>query len=690
MTIGKKFILVFTIFFITVVTGVFFFYRMVKNQEEDQIVINLAGRQSMLTQKYTKEYINELLPLQVRHSTLKSAEIATLQIVEDRKQYTKTIIGKLKKDGIVDVHPNKNYADINGGIPLPATFVQEVSNTINQKGVYSYDLLSKWNINKEKGLKTDFEKEAFDYLYAKKGGDVFHRFQIYNDLYSLRYATPDIASAEACVRCHNAHEESSRKDFKLGDVMGILIVNIPIGTVSEKTEAFFAESGDKEFGADSFLKTKKIFDMTHAALINGGKAPLDLGMTRFYDTPPVNDPETRSKLAKAKQSWNTTQEKFRTLTELEPNSAEYIAAYDSAYNSANVTLKAMNEAVDLLQVKSVDEARSVLWWTLGGFLGIVSLVIGLSWTLFSGPLIILLRGIAATLTQSSEQFKSASNEISSASQNLAHGASEQSSMTSENARNTQQASELVQKCSVASENGSKIVGEMSKSMDEIKSSNMKIGDITKVIENIANKTDLLAVNAAIEAANAGEQGKGFAVVAEEVRNLAQRSSTAAKETKTLVSDCVFKTINGTKHADDCKKAMEEIKSATTEQKKLMNHINSSTRQIEEVTRQNAAHSEETAAASEELSAQAESLMEQVKMLSSQVGGTVKTLSSEVGGTVKKPLSSQVDDTDSGERQAHQKSLELTGYKESRDSDTDAIIPMDNELAHKHDGQFRDF
>lgn len=124
MTIGNKFILVFTVFFITVVTGVFFFYRMTKNQEEDEVVINLAGRQSMLTQKYTKEYINELLPLQVRHSTLKSAEIATLQIVEDRKQYTKTIIGKLKKDGIVDVHPNKNYADINGGIPLPATFVQ--------------------------------------------------------------------------------------------------------------------------------------------------------------------------------------------------------------------------------------------------------------------------------------------------------------------------------------------------------------------------------------------------------------------------------------------------------------------------------------------------------------------------------------------------------------------------------------
>lgn len=65
----------------------------------------------------------------------KAAEIATIQIVEDRKQYTKNIIGKLKKDGITDVHPNRDYAGINGGIPLPATFVQEVSNAINKKGI---------------------------------------------------------------------------------------------------------------------------------------------------------------------------------------------------------------------------------------------------------------------------------------------------------------------------------------------------------------------------------------------------------------------------------------------------------------------------------------------------------------------------------------------------------------------------
>ncbi len=288
MTIGKKFIVVFSIFLATVLGGAFFVFKTIRDQQTEKSVVNLAGRQRMLTQKYFKEYINELIPLQVRHSTLKAAEIATIQIVEDRKQYTKNIIVKLKKDGIVDVHPNRDYAKISGGIPLPATFVQEVSSKINEKGVYSYDLLSKWNINKEKGLNTDFEREAFDYLYNKEG-EVFSSFMVHNGIYTLRYATADIASAEACVGCHNNHEESPKNDFKLGDVMGVLVVNIPIGTASDKTVAFFAESGDGEFGENSFLKTKKVFDTTLGALINGGQAPLDLGMTKFTTISPNDD-----------------------------------------------------------------------------------------------------------------------------------------------------------------------------------------------------------------------------------------------------------------------------------------------------------------------------------------------------------------------------------------------------------------
>jgi len=313
MTIGKKFILVFSIFFVAVITGAFFVFNTIREQQGEKAVVNLAGRQRMLTQKYFKEYINELIPLQVRHSTLKAAQIATIQIVEDRREYTKNIIVKLKMDGIVDVHPNREYASINGGIPLPATFVQDVSNRINEKGVYSYDLLSKWNINKKKGLNTDFEKEAFDYLFTKEG-DVFSRFMVHNGIYTLRYATADVAAAAGCVNCHNNHEESPKHDFKLGDVMGALVVNIPIGTVSAATVAFFAESEGGIFGENSFLKTKKVFDVTLEALIEGRQAPLDLAMKKSTTLPPTIDATIMAKLNMVKALWNTTRMGLEKLT----------------------------------------------------------------------------------------------------------------------------------------------------------------------------------------------------------------------------------------------------------------------------------------------------------------------------------------------------------------------------------------
>ncbi len=105
MTIGKKFILVFSIFLIAVLLGAFFVFKTTRKQQSDMEVVSLAARQRMLTQKYFKEYINGLIPRQVRHSTIKAAEIATLQIVEDRKQYTKNIIVKLNPSSTN--HPQK-------------------------------------------------------------------------------------------------------------------------------------------------------------------------------------------------------------------------------------------------------------------------------------------------------------------------------------------------------------------------------------------------------------------------------------------------------------------------------------------------------------------------------------------------------------------------------------------------------
>ena len=434
-------------------------------------------------------------------------------------------------------------------------------------------------------------------------------------------------------------------------------------------ELIFAKSEDKDFGKDSFLKTKKVFDAALVALINGGYASLGLEMTKVAIIPPTTDPEVKNKLMEVKQLWDSTHESLNKLTEVEPNSAEYIAAYDDAYNSANATMKVMNEAVNMYQANS-ERKMSMLLWIQGGAVGIVLLAIGLSWLFFSRPLIKLLREIAEKLTQSSEQIASATSQISTSSHSLAQGASEQASsieetsasmkematMTKQNADNAKEAAQIASLCNLTAESGNRTVNEMNNAMQAINESNRKVGDIIRVIDGIAFQTNLLALNAAVEAARAGEQGKGFAVVAGEVRNLAQRSAAAAKDTAALIEDCVSKTKVGAKHSEKCKDVFNgivknvkkvgslvgEISKASQEQSSGIDQVSKAVHNMDQVTQHNASSAEETASAGEELSAQAQGLMEQVKMLSDQLGGN---------GTLHAAHESQT-----GDEELHQDSL----------------------------------
>ena len=195
---------------------------------------------------------------------------------------------------------------------------------------------------------------------------------------------------------------------------------------------------------------------------------------------------------------------------------------------------------------------------------------------------------------------------------------EMTSTVKQNADNARQANQLVGSTAEVAVKGGQIVSQVVTTMASIKDSSRKIADIIGVIDGIAFQTNILALNAAVEAARAGEQGRGFAVVASEVRNLAQRSASAAKEIKSLIEDSVGKVDAGGKLVDETGAAMDEIVSsvkrvtsimgeiavASQEQSSGIEQINQAVGQMDEITQQNAAVVEEAAAASESLQEQA--------------------------------------------------------------------------------------
>ncbi|RZI41400.1 PAS domain-containing methyl-accepting chemotaxis protein [Herbaspirillum sp. HC18] len=195
---------------------------------------------------------------------------------------------------------------------------------------------------------------------------------------------------------------------------------------------------------------------------------------------------------------------------------------------------------------------------------------------------------------------------------------ELTSTVKQNADNAQEANQLVISTSHIAVKGGEAVGKVVETMSSIRESSRKIADIISVIDGIAFQTNILALNAAVEAARAGEQGRGFAVVATEVRNLAQRSASAAKEIKELITDSVDKVEAGSQLVDDAGKTMSEVVSSVKHVTDIMNEITAASReqtagieqvnmaitQMDEITQQNAALVEQSAAAAETLREQA--------------------------------------------------------------------------------------
>ncbi|HEM7808347.1 methyl-accepting chemotaxis protein [Burkholderia multivorans] len=251
-------------------------------------------------------------------------------------------------------------------------------------------------------------------------------------------------------------------------------------------------------------------------------------------------------------------------------------------------------------------------------------------------------GMQRSLADTVRQVAHGSDAISTATHQIAAGNTDLSQRTEEQAAALQQtAASMEQLTATVKQNadhaleaqacaddareiatrGATVVGEVIGTMGEIDQSSQKVADIIGTIEGIAFQTNILALNAAVEAARAGEQGRGFAVVAGEVRTLAQRSASAAKEIRTLIGESVERVANGSRLVGvagetmrDIQQAiarvagiMTEIAAASNEQRDGIEQVNRAVSQMDQVSQQNAALVEQAAAAAASLEEQAEGL-----------------------------------------------------------------------------------
>jgi len=357
------------------------------------------------------------------------------------------------------------------------------------------------------------------------------------------------------------------------------------------------------------------------------------------------------------------------------------------------------KATQVAVFSAVDRIRQL---TMGVIAVCVLVGWGLALLISSSVSKSILRAVRC-LSANADHTAQSSSQIAATSQALAEGASEQaasieetsasleemSSMTKQNAANAGEARALASKVRTAAEAGSirtsemsqtmkaiqtagrematavnaiqQSSGDMRQAMSGIQSAGAEVSKIIKTIDEIAFQTNILALNAAVEAARAGEAGMGFAVVAEEVRNLAQRSAQAARETTARIEDSIQKSAEGVEAsgkvtadiheisaklqqveqrvqesakssnqmeadlqqivttARQADERVAEIAAASNEQNQGIQQVNLAVTQMDKVTQANAANAEESAAAAEELNAQAAALKDAVNDLLKLVG-----------------------------------------------------------------------
>jgi methyl-accepting chemotaxis protein len=398
---------------------------------------------------------------------------------------------------------------------------------------------------------------------------------------------------------------------------------------------------------------------------------IDQARKRLAKASEAFDEQARSVYGKLRTDFDLWEEKTRKVVEYAKDPEQHKFALRISYGSASDTFATMRNHIDALtalqetriqgkeadmQAKLSNVRRDVagmrglaqqVQWLFLAIAAVLTIGLGVLGYILSRSISRPLNRAVGQLTEVAGVTASASSEVAASSQTLASGASEQAAsleqssssleevagMTRQNAEHSQQANVSAADALEQARRGGAVMERMNEAIQAIKSSSDQTARIIKTIDEIAFQTNLLALNAAVEAARAGDAGRGFAVVAEEVRNLAQRSASAAKDTNAIIEESQTKAGEGVNAAGEVVTVLQqivtsvqqvealvnEVAGASKEQADAVEQVNAAVAQMDQLTQSNAASAEQTAASAEELSSQSHLLMQVIVDLQAMVG-----------------------------------------------------------------------
>ncbi len=673
------------------------------------------------------------------------AKVIAEQVITDRAYYTKNVIGKLKNETEF-FKAGSDFHNTKGAIPLPATFVRETSNGLGEDAGYRYDLLSKWNINEEMGLRDDFEEQAWKSLSADPETH-YAEFVRVGAGVEYRYASADVANVQGCISCHNNHGDSPKTDFQLGDLMGILVVSTAVtqdpavadilvslgstdGTKANVTEA------DAQSLLDNVIQRKALLGMmadtrgtlglglgaVRAYLLSGDESFKDQFDTLwskntrrfgqiadnlylltpeqreaydiFKETREAFDPLPPQMFAiRGGDSWNLANQWLGTKAaprarQIKSVLGEMLVSQENLVKTDQDVLASAGQALTYTMILTTVVA-TIIGCIVAVFLSrriaqALLRVVGRAEEIAAGDLTGneldirsqdeigslttavnamsgSLKSIVTNLNMASNQVASAATEIASTSDEMARGSDEQTAQISqvsaameemstsiiEVARKSSEAASQAKKAGDDAGDGGEIVqntvveidaiaqqvADTSQSVAALGSKSEEIGQIIDVINDIADQTNLLALNAAIEAARAGEHGRGFAVVADEVRKLAERTTKATEEVGTSIGEIQDETKRAVERMEGARqqvtKGVELANEAGTSLEGIVGGANSVSGEINDI----AAAAEEQSATAEEISQTIESVAGVVRQ-SAEGASQAATAAAQLSGNAE--------------------------------------------------------